>query len=265
VARFEVGVQIEPQHCTIDDLRRVWRDADVLGVDSIWTWDHFFPLSGDPDGSHFEGWTLLAAAAADTTRAALGVLVSCNSYRNPDLLADMARTVDHLSGGRAILGIGAGWCERDYHEYGFGFGTSTTRLIELEEGLRRVRSRLERLNPKPLGRLPILVGGEGERVTLRLVAEYADIWNGFGPVDVFARKNRVLDEWCERVGRDPASIERSVLLLDPGDDEHVDGFLEAGAQHLIVPAKAPFTLDRLERLLGRARRPHRGGPDGSTT
>lgn len=253
MARFKVGVQLEPQHCSVEDLRRAWRDADVLGVDSIWTWDHFFPLHGDPDGAHFEGWTLLAAAACDTTGAALGILVSCNSYRSPDLLADMARTVDHLSGGRVILGIGAGWNERDYAEYGFGFGTPGSRLSDLEEGLGRIRARLGKLVPPPVGPMPILIGGEGEQVTLRLVAEHADIWNGFGPIEKFERKNRILDGWCERVGRDPASVERSVLLVDPSDPDHIEDFLAAGAQHLIVPMGAPFRLTQVERLLALAR------------
>jgi probable F420-dependent oxidoreductase len=253
MARFKVGVQLEPQHCSVEDLRRAWRDADVLGVDSIWTWDHFFPLHGDPDGAHFEGWTLLAAAACDTTRAALGILVSCNSYRSPDLLADMARTIDHLSDGRVILGIGAGWNERDYAEYGFEFGTAASRLADLGEGLVRIRERLGKLVPPPVGPMPILIGGEGERVTLRLVAEHADIWNGFGPISTFERKNRVLDEWCERVGRDPSSVERSVLLVEPSDRDHIEDFLAAGAQHLIVPMGAPFRLTQVERLLALAR------------
>jgi probable F420-dependent oxidoreductase len=252
MARFKVGVQLEPQHCTVEDLRRAWREADALGADSIWTWDHFFPLHGDGEGAHFEGLTLLAAAACDTTRSQLGILVTCNSYRNPDLLADMARTVDHISRGRVILGIGAGWCERDYVEYGFEFGTEATRLAALGDGLIRVRERLRKLNPPPLGRMPILVGGEGERVTLRLAAEHADIWNGFGPFEKFARKNRILDEWCARVGRDPSEIERSVLLMGSDDVEHVQEFLSAGAQHLIVSVGSPFDLTEVERLLGRS-------------
>jgi probable F420-dependent oxidoreductase len=247
--RAKVGVQLEPQHCTIDQLRSAWRAADALGVDSIWTWDHFFPLWGDPDGTHFDGWSLMPAMACDTEHAAIGVLVSCNSYRSPDLLADMARTADHLSGGRVILGIGAGWFRRDYDEYGFEFGTGGTRLAALEANLPRVKERLARLNPAPIGPLPLLIGGEGEKVTLRLVAEHADAWNGFGPIETFSHKNRVLNEWCARVGRDPAEIERTVLLRDREDLRRIDGYLEAGAQHLLLPVRAPFELDRVERLL----------------
>jgi probable F420-dependent oxidoreductase len=249
MARFKVGVQFEPQHCTIGQLRRAWRDADEMGIDSIWTWDHFFPLSGDPDGPHFEGWSLLGAMACDTKQAALGILVTCNSYRNPDLLADMARTIDHVSGGRVILGLGAGWCERDYDEYGYEFGTAQTRLAALRSAIPRVKARIARLNPPPVGSLRLMIGGEGERVTLRLAAEHADIWNGFGPVEKFSRKNRVLDEWCEKLGRDPAGVERSVLLLGRGDLDRVEDFLETGAQHLILPARAPFDLTELDRVL----------------
>lgn len=253
MARFKVGVQLEPQHCTVADLRRVWHDLDVMGVDSIWTWDHFFPLHGDPDGAHYEGWTLLTAAACDTKRAALGVLVSCNSYRSPDLLADIARTADHVSGGRVILGIGAGWCERDYEEYGFAFGTEATRVAALGENLPRVKGRLARLNPPPLGPMPICIGAEGEQVMLRLVAEHADIWNGFTPVEKFAHKNGVLDDWCERVDRDPAAIERSVTLVTREDPERIDELVAAGAQHVILPLGAPFDVEPVERLLTAAK------------
>ena len=252
MARFKVGVQLEPQHCSVADLRQAWRELDALGVDSIWTWDHFFPLHGDPDGAHFEGWTLLTAAACDTERAALGILVSCNSYRSPDLLADIARTADHVSGGRMILGIGAGWFDRDYEEYGFAFGTEATRVAALGEALPRLKARLAKLNPPPMGAMPICIGAEGERVILRRVAEHADIWNGFTPVEKFAHKNGVLDGWCERVGRDPAAIERSVTLVSSEDPDRIEEIVAAGAQHLIQPLGAPFNLGPVERLLAQA-------------
>jgi probable F420-dependent oxidoreductase len=252
VPRFKVGVQLWPQRTTVADLRRAWLAADALDVDSIWTWDHFFPIYGGPAGSHFEGWTLLAAMAATTTSAQVGVLVTANPYRNPDLLADMARTVDHLSGGRAVLGIGAGWFQRDHDEYGYRFGTAPDRLRDLEASLRRIRARLAVLDPPPLD-LPLLIGGSGERVTLRLVAEYARMWNTSGPVEHFAAKNAVLDDWCRRVGRDPAEVERTVSLHHPADLAGADDYLQAGAQHVIVECPHPFDLAPVERLLAAAR------------
>jgi alkanesulfonate monooxygenase SsuD/methylene tetrahydromethanopterin reductase-like flavin-dependent oxidoreductase (luciferase family) len=164
----------------------------------------------------------------------------------------MARTVDHLSGGRAVLGIGAGWSERDFAEYGYEYGTAASRLKDLEASLRRIRSRLDRLNPPPVGDLPILIGGGGEKVTLRLVAQYADMWNTFGPAEAFAAKNRVLDDWCARVGRDPAEIERTVMLLDDREIRNVDRYLAAGAQHLILGAGPPFNLEPLRALIAAA-------------
>lgn len=252
MSTVSVGVQLHPQHCTVAELRDAWRAADALGVDSIWVWDHFFPLYGG-DGPHFEAWTLLAAMAVDTSHARFGALVTCNSYRNPELLADMARTVDHLSGGRLILGLGSGWFERDYAEYGYRFGTARGRLADLEAALPRIRARLARLDPGPVGPLPILIGGSGERITLRLTAEHADAWNSFGPPDTFAHKNRVLDHWCAEIERDPAEIERTVALMDPGEIDRAEAYVEAGATHLILGVGHPFDLADVARLLDRVR------------
>ena len=251
MARFKVGIQLRPQHCTMDQLLQAWRSADELGADTIWTWDHFYPLSGEADGPHYECWTLLGAAAAITRNARIGALVTCNSYRTPDLLADMARTTNEISGGRTILGIGSGWFERDYLEYGYEFGTAPDRLRALKAALPRIKERLGKLNPSAQD-LPIMIGGSGEKVTLRLVAEYADLWNGFGPVDNFRHKNNVLNEWCEKLGRDPKSIDRTVMIRNEEVDDF-QSFLDAGATHIILGGDAPFEFEPLERLLAHAR------------
>ena len=250
MARFKVGVQLRPQHTDITALREAWERADALGVDSIWTWDHFYPLSGDPEGSHFEGSSLLAAMAVTTTRARFGMLVYCNSYRNPELLADMARTVNQLSGGRHVQGIGAGWFERDYDEYGYEFGTAPERLQALKAALPRIKERLGKLKPADPD-LPILIGGGGEKVTLRLVAQYADMWNTFGPVENFRHKNEVLNDWCAKLGRDPKAVERTVMI----NDEEIDDFqayLDAGADYIILGGNHPFELENVRRLLAHA-------------
>jgi probable F420-dependent oxidoreductase len=190
--------------------------------------------------------------AVETAHAQIGALVTCNSYRNPDLLADMARTIDHLSGGRFTLGIGSGWFERDYTEYGYDFGTAPGRLRDLAAALPRIMERFDKLTPPPQGPLPILIGGSGPKVTLRLTAEHADGWNSFGPPAAYAEKNRTLDEWCARLDRNPRQIERTVGIqaTEIGDWQ---AYLDAGAEHIIVMAGPPFDLDPVRKLLDIAR------------
>ena len=250
---MKIGVQIWPQATTVKAMRNVWRAADDLGVDSLWTWDHFYPLSGDRDAEHFECYTLLAAMAADTKHATIGALVTCYSYRNAQLLADMARTIDHISDGRFVLGIGSGWFERDYQEYGYEFGTGPGRLKLLEAGLPIIKERMSKLNPGPVnGKIPLMIGGSGERVTLRLVAQYADQLNTFGPPENFKRKNDILNEWCAKVGRNPKDIERTVAVK-PEELEKVSEYAAAGADHMIVMLGQPFDLSAVEKYLASTR------------
>lgn len=250
VPKFKVGLQLHPQGTDTHSLQAAWLAADSIGVDSLWIWDHFYPLYGDTDAAHFECFTLLAAMAATTRRARFGPMVACNSYRNPELLADMARTIDHISGGRFILGIGAGWFERDYQEYGYTFGTPGQRLTALEDSLGRITDRLQKLNPPPVGPMPLLIGGGGEKRTLRMVAQHAQMWNTTSAdLEVIAQKNTILDRWCAEIGRDPSEIERSALV---GPDAEPDAYLAAGITHLILMCGHPFDLGPLQRLLDQA-------------
>ena len=249
---MKIGVQIHPQGTTTADMQRTWQAADAMGVDSLWIWDHFYPLYGDPEATHFECYSLLAAMAVTTSHATIGALVTCNSYRNPQLLADMSRTIDHLSNGRFILGIGSGWFERDYTEYGYEFGTAPGRLKALARDLPVLKERLGKLTPGPVnGTLPIMIGGGGEKVTLRLVARHATLWNGFGLPSELKAKNAIIDQWCEVEGTDPKAIERTTLVT--AGDVDLDAMAAAGIDHVILAVGSPFDLSAVEKALASVR------------
>jgi probable F420-dependent oxidoreductase len=247
---IRIGVQLQPQHAAdYAQIRRTVAAAEEAGVDVVFNWDHFFPLRGAPDGEHFECWTMLGAWAEATSRVEIGALVTCNSYRNPELLADMARTVDHISGGRLILGIGAGWFQRDYDEYGYEFGTPGSRLADLAEALPRIRGRWAKLIPAPTRDIPILIGGGGEKKTLRYTAEHATIWHGMGEPATIAHKVTVLDAHCADIGRDPAAIERSAKVESP-PDQIADALLDAGVTLFTVSTSGPdYDLGPLKEWL----------------
>ena len=202
--------------------------ADRLGYDSLWAWDHLYPIVGDPDGPFYEGWLTITAWAAGTQRIRVGLMVGANTLRNPGLTAKLASTLDHITGGRAVLGIGGAWFEREHEAYGIDFGTGFgDRLDHLDEAVMLMRRLLdgERFShegrfytftdalaePKPIqAHLPILVGGSGPKKTLRTVALRADAWNTSGWLDEVRTKVANLERHCADVGRDPAAIERTI-------------------------------------------------------
>lgn len=257
---LRIGVQLAPQHAPYSAFRDAVLRAEDLGVDAIFNWDHFFPLTEPTEAEHYEAWTVLAAMAEQTERVEFGPLVNCSPYRNADLQADMARTVDHISAratgtGRFIFGTGSGWAQRDFDEYGYAFGTVGSRLDALAADLPRIRARWARLNPSPTRRMPVLIGGQGERKTLQLVAQHADIWHTFTPLDDLPRKIGVMHEWCAREGRDPADIELSTGFTVRGfgpllEADAPDRLYELGFR-LIVPAidGPDYDLSPLEPLL----------------
>ena len=241
---IRIAVQIHPQHGSMADMLGCALRAEELGTDIVYVWDHFYPLYGNPSGEHFECWTTLAAIGAQTSRIEFGALVTANSYRNPNLLADMARTVDHISDGRLILGIGSGWKQRDYDEYGYEFGTAGSRLDALAESMPVILDRLPKLSPPPTRHIPLLIAGTGHRKTLPMVARYADAWHAAfpdEPAEVAGDAAR-LRECCEAIGRDPDSIEWSVGLQPNAlvrDLTYADDYVKLGFTQFTLGVGGP--------------------------
>jgi F420-dependent oxidoreductase-like protein len=230
---IKIGALLWPQTGSWPALRDAAIRADRAGLDSLWTWDHLMAIVGPWEQPILEGWTTLAALATQTERATLGLMVSANTFRNPGLTAKLATTLDHISGGRAVLGIGGAWFEREHDAYGFdetwgsGFGERLDRLDESVMLLRRLLDgeriaehsgrfytmRDALVEPRPVQpRLPILIGGSGPKKTLRTTARFADAWNSGGSAEELRAKDAILRERCEEVGRNHEEIERSATV-----------------------------------------------------
>ncbi len=227
MAEVKIGALCWNQYTDWPSLLQAGVRADELGYTSLWTWDHLYPIVGDSHGPIFEGWLTLTAWAQATKRVRIGLMVGANTFRPPTLTAKMATTLDHISGGRAILGIGGAWFEEEHEDFGLEFGSGfPERLRWLGEALPILRGMLDGTEPTAKGphyrskhtrnlpapvqaHLPILIGGGGEKVTLKLVAKYGDMNNVGGGIANVRRKEEILLEHCERVGRDPAEIERT--------------------------------------------------------
>jgi F420-dependent oxidoreductase-like protein len=252
------GLQVAPQQTTIEELKEVWQEAEALGFDTLWTNDHLLPSVGPSNESNLESWTLLAAMATVTKRVQIGAMVTNNTFRYPAVLAKMATTIDHLSNGRLVLGIGAGWFEREHQAYGIAFPSVKERTQALGEALEVITKLWSTESPvsfkgqyytlvdapfmpKPLQKPhpPIMIGGIGEKRVLPLVARYAQMWNipSLEPEKI-AEKNKILEKACEKIGRNCAEIERSYLtpLYIKADPASAQSLLEtlAGIQKITV-------------------------------
>jgi len=229
VGEVRLGILPWGQATDWPSLEATARQAEGLGYDHLWAWDHLHAIFGDPDQPMYEGWLTLAAWAKVTRRIRLGLLVGANTFRNPGLVAKLAATLDHISEGRAILGLGGAWFEHEHVAHGIDFGTGYgQRLDWLHEAVGAIRIVLDggaatspenghyrfrelRQQPVPLqARLPIMIGGSGEKKTLRTVATYADMWNAMGTAEFLRHKVDVLREHCAAVGRDISEIEMTV-------------------------------------------------------
>ena len=273
MARLRFGIKTAPQHTTYDAMLAVWREADATPVfEHAWLFDHFAPIFSDVDGPCFEGWTLLAAFAAQTSRIRIGQMVTGNTYRHPAVLAHMAATIDVISNGRLDMGIGAGWNEYEHQSMGiplYAAGERIRRFGEACEIIKRLFTQHltdfdgryyqlheARCEPKPIQKPypPFVIGGGGEQLTLRVVARYADVWNfAGGPVETFRHKTAVLHEHCAAVERDPQEIELSVQVPVNYDDlsatiQTAQGYVDAGATHLILNLRYPYPDGIVTRL-----------------
>jgi alkanesulfonate monooxygenase SsuD/methylene tetrahydromethanopterin reductase-like flavin-dependent oxidoreductase (luciferase family) len=268
------GLATAPQQVAYDDQLRVWREADTVPqIEHAWAFDHLLPIGGDSGGPIFEGWTLLSALAAQTTRLRVGLLVTSNRIRPPALLAKIAATVDTVSGGRLDFGIGAGsrtdipGARREYDAYGLPYASGPDAVGSLAEACTLIRRLWTQdkpfdfhgryydltgafCNPKPVQRPgpPIVIGGQGAR-TLRVIAEHADVWNfPGGDVEAAVSRGAALDRICAEIGRDPASITRSLVLPvsydAPGATrDRIARAVDAGFRHIVLSLPAPYPAD----------------------
>ncbi len=249
------GIHVGPQNTTVDELRQLWHFADVHGLYWFSVWDHFYARTSDQI-PHFESIALLSAIACETVRIRFGCMVFAVQFRNIGLLAKSLVTIDHLSGGRLEVGLGAGWHEPEYRAFGYPFLSDRERLDQLEEGIQALRALLEqdavtfegrwiqlreaRVLPKPRQtQLPLWVGGAGERRTARIAARYADGWNiPYVSPAGFRQKRAALEHWCEVEGRDPATLRLAVqvgLYMAPEDDDQVVARLRAHLAEQVGP------------------------------
>jgi alkanesulfonate monooxygenase SsuD/methylene tetrahydromethanopterin reductase-like flavin-dependent oxidoreductase (luciferase family) len=230
MAEAKIGFLLWPQTAGWPAIRDAAIRADRAGAASLWTWDHLLSIVGPWEGPILEGWTVLAGLAQVTERATLGLMVGANTFRNPGLTAKLATTLDHLSGGRAILGIGGAWFDREHEAFGIDFGSGFgERLDRLDESVMLLRRLLNGemvthdgpvypmtdavVAPRPVqARLPIMIGGSGPKKTLRTLARYGDQWNAAGSLEKLAERDAILRDHCASIGRDDREIERTTTV-----------------------------------------------------
>ena len=271
--KLSFGIKTAPQSTTYEAMKKIWLEADTIpAIEHAWLFDHFMPIHGDITGPCLEGWSVLSAFAALTTRLRLGLMVTGNTYRHPTILANIAATVDVISGGRLDFGIGAGWNETEHSSYGIPLYTPGERIRRLGEACEIIKRMWTETAPSFEGRYyqikdaycepkpvqkptpPFVIGGSGEKLTLRIVAQYADIWNFVGgDADYFKQKSATLDEHCAAVGRDPQTIQRSVQIqINPQElataREQTRGYIEAGATHIVLGLRFPYPDGIVQRL-----------------